>query len=68
MGRKSLPSSPFSSLRKMRRAGLNRPFWSILFLHCTRSALLGYCLGGRPSTLLPSLWDSCDLELHQSNP
>ena len=40
------------------------PFWLILFLHCTRNALLGYCPDDRPSTLLPFLLDSCGPELN----
>lgn len=38
------------------------------FSHYTRNALPEYCLGDHPSTILPSLWDSCDVELHRSNP
>lgn len=53
----SRSSFTFSPLRKRTRTRFNHPFWLMLFLHCSRNALLECYPGGRLSTLLPSLWD-----------
>ena len=44
-----------------RRLTVSLRIWSILFLNCSTSALLGYCLDGHLSKIHPSLWDRCGL-------
>src|SRR5712675_3254934 len=39
-------------------SAFSRPFWLILFLHCTTSVLLGYCQDDRPSMCRAFLSDS----------